>query len=70
MSKCHSKTGHFRPVFEGHPKTGPFDNRTCLDHSNTGLVRYSDGYCIKFLSSMKHTRLIDQVLVLFVFPIK
>ena len=23
-----------------------FDNQTCLDHWYTGLVRYSDGYCI------------------------
>ena len=24
----------------------PFHNRKCLDHSNTGLVRYSDPHCI------------------------
>ena len=27
-------------------KTGPYDNPTCLDHLNTRLDRYSDGYCI------------------------
>ena len=27
-----------------HLKTGQFNNRTCLDHSKTGLVRYSDGW--------------------------
>ena len=32
-SKCHSKIR-------------PFNNWTCLDHLNTGLVLYSDGYCI------------------------
>ena len=55
MSKCHSKTAHFRPVFEfeGHLKTGPFDNRTCMGHLNTGLVRYSDGYCILKRVNMK-----------------
>ena len=29
------------PVFEWHLKIRPFENRTGLDHSNTGLVRYS-----------------------------
>ena len=28
-----------------HSKTRPFDNQTHLDHLNTRLVRYSDGYC-------------------------
>ena len=28
-----------------HSKTRPFANRTTFDHLNTGLVRYSDGYC-------------------------
>ena len=28
-----------------HSKTGPFENLTKVDHSNTGHVRYSDGYC-------------------------
>ena len=26
----------------------PFDDRTCLDHLNTGLVRYSDPHCSRF----------------------
>ena len=29
-----------------HLNTWPFANRTTFDHLNTGLVRYSDGYCI------------------------
>ena len=28
-----------------HSKTGPFANRTHFDHSNTGLIRYLEGYC-------------------------
>ena len=28
-----------------HSKTGTFKNRTEVDHSKTGHVRYSDGYC-------------------------
>ena len=28
-----------------HLKIGPFNNQTFLDHLNTRLVRYSDGYC-------------------------
>ena len=27
-----------------HLNTGPFDNRTQINHSNTRLVQYSDGY--------------------------
>ena len=51
MMVDHLKTGHFHPVFKwfgstDHSKTGPFLNRTHLDHSKSGLVRYSDGYCI------------------------
>ena len=53
----HSKTEHFCLVFKlfgstdtkiivDHSKTGPFVNRSDLHHSNTGLVRYSDGFCI------------------------
>ena len=41
----HSNTGLFCPVFRCHSKTRPFANQTTLDHLNTGLVRYSDGYC-------------------------
>ena len=29
-----------------HTHRTPFQNRTCLNHSNTRLVRYSDGYSI------------------------
>ena len=29
-----------------HTHRTPFENRTCLDHLNTGLVRYSEGYWI------------------------
>ena len=35
-------------VDPNHSKTGPFVNSTHLDHSKTGLVRYSDGYCSWF----------------------
>ena len=50
MMVDHLKTGHFCPVFEwfgftDHSKTGPIVNQTHLDHSKSGLVRYSDGYC-------------------------
>ena len=45
MSKYHSKTGLFCPNFKWPLKTGPFNNRTHLDHLNTGLVRYSDDNC-------------------------
>ena len=30
----------------------PFDDRTCLDHLNTRLVRYSDPHCIWMVRSM------------------
>ena len=43
----HSNTGLFCPVFRCHSKTRPFANRTTFDHLNTGLVPYSDGYCIR-----------------------
>ena len=43
MSKYHSKTGLFCPDFKWHLKTGPFKNRTHLDHSKTRLVQYSGG---------------------------
>ena len=43
----HLKTGQNGSDFKWHLKTGPFEDRTCLYHSNTGLVRYSDGYCTK-----------------------
>ena len=33
------------PVFECHSKTGPFMNRSTLDHSKTGHVRFSDPHC-------------------------
>ena len=33
-------------IWSDHSKTGPFDNRTQIDHSKTGLVRFSDDYCI------------------------
>ena len=37
---------HFFVWFSDHPaKSRPFDNRTHLDHMNTRLVWYSDGYC-------------------------
>ena len=49
----HLKTGQNGSDFKWHLKTGPFEDRTCLDHSNTGLVRYSDGYCT-FHSILDH----------------
>ena len=50
------KPDHISPVFEWfnqyidfyHSKTRPFGNQTHLEHLKTGLVRYLDGYCIKF----------------------
>ena len=38
------KTDIFVRFSDCHSKTGPFDNQTCLDHLNTRLVQYSDGY--------------------------
>ena len=35
-----------------HLNTGPFDNRTPIYHSNTRLVRFSDGYCIIIMSEI------------------
>ena len=40
----HSKTRLNGPDFKWHSKTGPIEDQTCLDHSKTGLVQYSDGY--------------------------
>ena len=40
----HKKT-FLAQFLDHHSKSGPFDNLTCSDHSNTRLVRYSDGYC-------------------------
>ena len=39
----HLNTGLFSPVFKWHSKSRPFSNWTLFDHSNTGLVWYSDG---------------------------
>ena len=33
---------NYEPDITGHLKTGPFNNPTTLDHSNTGLVHNSD----------------------------
>ena len=54
----HLKTGQSCLVFKWHLNTGPFDNRTCLDHSNTGLVRYSDGYCSPEFRSCLYVRVL------------
>ena len=35
----------FSPVSDHHLNTGLFDNQTQFCHSNTRLVRYSNGYC-------------------------
>ena len=35
-------------LFFDHSKTGPFENRTKVDHSKTGHVRFSDPHCIAF----------------------
>jgi hypothetical protein len=45
FSYSHLKTGQICPVFRCHSKSEPFDLRTSLDHSKTGLVRYSDVCC-------------------------
>ena len=42
----HLNTGLKCPVFGWHLNFGPFHIRTHNHHLNTGLVRYSDGYCI------------------------
>ena len=42
----HLNTGLFSLVFRCQLNTGPFANQTTFKHLNTGLVRYSDGYCI------------------------
>jgi hypothetical protein len=34
-------------MVKDHSKTGPFDFRTQIHHSKTGLVQFSDGYCIR-----------------------
>ena len=34
-------------ILDNHLKTGPYDDTTCLDHSETGHVWYSDVYCTK-----------------------
>ena len=40
-----SRSGFFSVCFSDHHlNTGPFDNRTQINHLNTRLVRYSDGY--------------------------
>ena len=41
----HSKSGQNGPVIEWFLNTGPFEFRTHIDHSKSGLVRYSDGNC-------------------------
>ena len=33
------------PKLAYHSESEPFSNRTGFNHSNTGLVQYSDGYC-------------------------
>ena len=40
------KTGTFSRFSYHHSKSRPFNNWAHLDHSNTRLVWYSDGYCI------------------------
>ena len=32
-----------------HSKTGPLDDLRGLDHYNTRLIRYLDGYCIDYV---------------------
>ena len=56
---AHLNTGHFGPLkfrfSDHHSDTRPLDNRTLnililqtqIYHSNTRLVRYSDGYCTR-----------------------
>ena len=40
---------HHLMSVDHHSKTEPFMNWTHLDHSKTGLVRYSDSYCIHII---------------------
>ena len=51
----HSNTGLFSPVFRCNLNTRPFENRTTFDQLNTGLVRYSNGYCIPYCSNSENT---------------
>ena len=46
-----------------HSNTRPFANRTTFNHFNTGLVRYSDGYCIQIITVIFQ----DQVLIIIFF---
>ena len=39
-------TGQFVRYSDHGLNTGPFNDRTGFNHSNTGLVRYSDPHCI------------------------
>ena len=48
-SPSHLNTGLFSLVFRWHLNTEPFANWTTFDHLNTGLVRYSDGYCTQLV---------------------
>ena len=41
--------------FECHPNTGPFYDQTHINFLNTGLVRYSDGYCISELNKVPYS---------------
>ena len=41
------KTDIFVQFSDHHSKPGPFDNLKHLDHLNTRLLRYSDGYCVQ-----------------------
>ena len=46
IEKTVQATGLAAILFLDHSKTGPFHNRTHVDHSKTGHVRYSDPHCI------------------------
>ena len=59
IPKCHLKTGQKCPVFRCHLNTGPFTNQTTFNHLNTGLVRYSDGYCIQMVSGCSVVQCLD-----------
>ena len=46
------KQSFFVHLSNHHSKNKPFNNQASLNHLNTRLVRYSDGYCIYYLSKV------------------
>ena len=53
------------PFSDHHLKSGPFDNWTRLDHSNTRLVQYSDGHWSEYLYVVSSPRYCNFVIFVF-----